>query len=117
MALTGISFKTELLSCHDVILQYDSCGTHAHLSSVAVFLFAQETIFPMPEPHIFSSDHIEDRVPLAMVLGKCNIVTSLTHAAETRSSRQSEQHEACTFVCTLHYDYITMTLSAAQGLS
>ena len=71
----------------------------------------------MPEPHIFSSDHVEDRVPLAMVLGKCSIVTSLTHAAETRSSGQQQQEqEGCTFVCTLHYDHVTMMLRAAQSL-
>eukprot|EP00775_Hariotina_reticulata_P005933 gene5933-6173_t len=33
-----------------------------------------ETIFPMPEGQLFVSDHFEERVPLAAVLDKCEVV-------------------------------------------
>lgn len=79
----------------------------------------------MPEGHLFYTDHVEDRTPLATLLGPVAVAlgpgaTPLTNssgggngAAAGGGGEGGEQPGLLgTFTCTCRYDLKTMTLSA-----
>jgi hypothetical protein len=87
-----------------------SDGVPRQLARCARFYRPSETIFPLGGPggqqQVFSSGHVEERVALAAVVGRCWVV--MAGAGLPRGAVP-----ACVFHCSFHYNHVDMTLGAA----
>ncbi len=118
VGMQGPSCRGTVVNCSFSVTSFHQLpGLRIHVVALLhARVDVQETIFAMPAQGLFSSDHIEDRVPLAAVLGPAHVCWRGGDGAVAGAGPPAESLHDATFVCYYHYDHVKCCLSCPRPL-